>query len=154
MNIPKEMMQSFNKAVSLVENLQLDGSVNWNYIDADVYMDMSAKKLLDDKWYMVWFDKLASDYEAANGVQVQTNQICEDVSSLSQQYTNNYTVYTIYTQYNATNITVKHNSGNFGYFEYMCYIQGCKGYRGYTVDILYTTVQTRIEDSSRKISFQ
>ena len=37
MNIPKEMMQSFNKAVSLVENLQLDGSVNWNYIDADVH---------------------------------------------------------------------------------------------------------------------
>ncbi len=84
MNIPKEMMQSFNKAVSLSENLQLDGSVNWNYIDADVYMDMSAKKLLDDKWYMVWFDKLASDYEAANGIQVQTNQICEDVASLSQ----------------------------------------------------------------------
>ena len=84
MNIPKEMMQSFNKAVSLVENLQLDGSVNWNYIDADVYMDMSAKKLLDDKWYMVWFNKLADDYEAANGVQVQTNQICEDVASLSQ----------------------------------------------------------------------
>ena len=84
MNIPKEMMQSFNKAVSLVENLQLDGSVNWNYIDADVYMDMSAKKLLDDKWYMVWFNKLADDYEAANGIQHQTNQICEDVASLSQ----------------------------------------------------------------------
>ena len=84
MNIPKEMMQSFNKAVSLVENLQLDGSVNWNYIDADVYMDMSAKKLLDDKWYMVWFMKLADDYEAANGIQVQTNGICEDVSSLYQ----------------------------------------------------------------------
>ena len=82
--IPKEMMQSFNKAVSLVENLQLDGSVNWNYIDADVYMDMSAKKLLDDKWYMVWFNKLADDYEAANGIQVQTNGICEDVSSLYQ----------------------------------------------------------------------
>ena len=75
MNIPKEMMQSFNKAVSLVENLQLDGSVNWNYIDADVYMDMSAKKLLDDKWYMVWFDKLADDYEAANGVQPQHSSI-------------------------------------------------------------------------------
>jgi len=84
MNIPKEMMQSFNKAVSLVENLQLDGSVNWNYIDADVYMDMSAKKLLDDKWYMVWFNKLADDYEAANGIQVQLSDICEDVASLSQ----------------------------------------------------------------------
>ena len=84
MNIPKEMMQSFNKAVSLVENLQLDGSVNWNYIDADVYMDMSAKKLLDNKWYMVWFNRLADDYEAANGIQVQTNGICEDVSSLHQ----------------------------------------------------------------------
>ena len=82
--IPKEMMQSFNKAVSLVENLQLDGSVNWNYIDADVYMDMSAKKLLDDKWYMVWFNKLADDYEAANGIQPQLSDICEDVASLSQ----------------------------------------------------------------------
>ena len=84
MNIPKEMMQSFNKAVSLVENLQLDGSVNWNYIDADVYMDMSAKNILDKEWYMVWFNRLADDYEAANGVQVQTNGICEDVSSLHQ----------------------------------------------------------------------
>ena len=84
MNIPKEMMQSFKKAVSLVENLQLDGSVNWNYIDADVYMDMSAKNILDKEWYMVWFNKLADDYEAANGVQVQTNGICEDVSSLHQ----------------------------------------------------------------------
>ena len=82
--IPKEMMQSFNKAVSLVENLQLDGSVNWNYIDADVYMDMSAKNMLDDAWYMVWFNKLADDYEAANGIQVQTNGICEDVASLGQ----------------------------------------------------------------------
>ena len=84
MNIPKEMMQSFNKAVSLVENLQLDGSVNWNYIDADVYMDMSAKKILDQEWYMVWFNKLADDYEAANGIQPQCNSICEDVASLSQ----------------------------------------------------------------------
>ena len=84
MNIPKEMMQSFNKAVSLVENLQLDGSVNWNYIDADVYMDMSAKRILDQEWYMVWFNKLADDYEAANGIQPQTNSICEDVASLSQ----------------------------------------------------------------------
>ena len=75
MNIPKEMMQSFNKAVSLVENLQLDGSVNWNYIDADVYMDMSAKRILDQEWYMVWFNKLASDYEAANGVQPQHSSI-------------------------------------------------------------------------------
>ena len=51
--IPKEMMQSFNKAVSLVENLQLDGSVNWNYIDADVYMDMSARNCLmtSGTWY-------------------------------------------------------------------------------------------------------
>ena len=84
MNIPKEMMQSFNKAVSLVENLQLDGSVNWNYIDADVYMDMSAKRILDQEWYMVWFNKLADDYEAANGIQPQHNSICEDVASLSQ----------------------------------------------------------------------
>ena len=84
MNIPKEMMQSFNKAVSLVENLQLDGSVNWNYIDADVYMDMSAKKILDQEWYMVWFNKLADDYEAANGIQPQTNGICEDVASIGQ----------------------------------------------------------------------
>ena len=84
MNIPKEMMQSFNKAVSLVENLQLDGSVNWNYIDADVYMDMSAKRILDQEWYMVWFNKLADDYEAANGIQPQLSDICEDVASLSQ----------------------------------------------------------------------
>ena len=84
MRIPKEMMQSFNKAVSLVENLQLDGSVNWNYIDADVYMDMSAKNILDKEWYMVWFNKLADDYEAANGIQHQNSDISEDAAHLYQ----------------------------------------------------------------------
>ena len=84
MRIPKEMMQSFNKAVSLVENLQLDGSVNWNYIDADVYMDMSAKNILDKEWYMVWFNQLADDYEAANGIQHQNSDISEDAASLYQ----------------------------------------------------------------------
>ena len=67
MAIPKQMMQSFNKAVSLSENLLPDGSVNWNFVDADVYMELSSAKTLQSDMYMVWFNELADAYVLANG---------------------------------------------------------------------------------------
>ena len=83
-SIPLQMKQSFNKAVSLSENLQLDGSVNWNWVDADVYMDMHQFGDGDNtnKDHYVMFDMLCDAYETANGVQVQQSDICEDASSI------------------------------------------------------------------------
>ena len=84
-SIPLRMKQSFNKAVSLSENLQLDGSVNWNWVDADVYMDMHQFGESDtNQDHYIMFDMLCDAYEQANGVQTQTNAICEDVASLGQ----------------------------------------------------------------------
>tara|TARA_B110000444_G_scaffold221156_1_gene222358 strand:+ start:309 stop:659 length:351 start_codon:yes stop_codon:yes gene_type:complete len=68
-DIPVRMMKSFNKAVSLSENLLPDGSVNWNFVDADVYADMHAFGETDcGKLHYEWFDLLADAYEQANGV--------------------------------------------------------------------------------------
>lgn len=84
-SIPLRMKQSFNKAVSLSENLQLDGSVNWNWVDADVYMDMHQFGELDtNRDHYEMFDMLCDAYEVANGIQVQQSAICDDVASLGQ----------------------------------------------------------------------
>ena len=32
------MQEAFDKAINNAENFNADGSVNWNFIDADVYM--------------------------------------------------------------------------------------------------------------------
>ena len=34
MTISKEMAQAFNRAVTNPENIQSNGAVNWNYVDA------------------------------------------------------------------------------------------------------------------------
>ena len=85
-SIPREMMQAFNKAVSLSENLQLDGSVNWNYVDADVYMAVgprdSAGNPVGNQEHYVMFDMLCDAYERANGIQVQQSAICDDIASI------------------------------------------------------------------------
>ena len=54
--------KAFNKAVELKENHNEDGSINWNFVESDVYIDMSNEpslaltlrdpamsKLLDDE---------------------------------------------------------------------------------------------------------
>ena len=43
MQIPANLARSFNKAVSNPENIQTNGHVNWNFVDADVYMDVGPK---------------------------------------------------------------------------------------------------------------
>jgi len=61
--------QSFNKAVSNPENINDDGSINWNYVDADVYMDMHQFGETDtNKGHYEKFNFLADAYCAANGV--------------------------------------------------------------------------------------
>ena len=38
MIVPNATARAFNKAVSNPENINQDGSINWNFVDADTYM--------------------------------------------------------------------------------------------------------------------
>jgi len=83
MTISKEMAQAFNRAVTNPENIQSNGSVNWNYVDADVYMAVGpsthglegpAERSLINTHYAL-FDVLCNAYEQANGPQVQLDTV-------------------------------------------------------------------------------
>lgn len=47
--------------VSLDENKYSDDTINWNYVDADMYMKWSV--MLDGATYTEWFDKVADEVE-------------------------------------------------------------------------------------------
>jgi len=47
--------------VSLTENLKADNSINWNFVDSDMYMKWSV--LLDGETYTEWFNKVADEIE-------------------------------------------------------------------------------------------
>ena len=65
MNIPLKVSQAFNKAVSNPENIQANGHVNWNYVDADVYMDMHQFGETDtNKGHYEKFNALADAFVA------------------------------------------------------------------------------------------
>jgi len=46
---------------TLKENCNADGSVNWDFVDADMYAKWSV--LLDGETYTVWFDRVADEIE-------------------------------------------------------------------------------------------
>ena len=46
------------------ENKNKDGTVNWNNVDADMYMKWSV--LLDGETYTEWFDKAADIVEGVD----------------------------------------------------------------------------------------
>ena len=56
------MQEAFDKAINNAENFNADGTVNWNFIDADVYMDANTYGMTQDE-YMEQFDKLANEWE-------------------------------------------------------------------------------------------
>ena len=62
--------EAFEKAVNKPENIQSNGAVNWNYIDADVYM---AVKPTDSKSHYAEFNRLAGVFETQFGKQIQLN---------------------------------------------------------------------------------
>ena len=47
--------------IALAENKEADGSINWNFIDADMYVKWSV--LLEGEEYTNWFDAAADDIE-------------------------------------------------------------------------------------------
>ena len=53
---------AFTKAVSNEENWT-DGKINWNFVDSDVYMDISPKlKMVPVENYIEIFDELADKF--------------------------------------------------------------------------------------------
>ena len=59
-----ELTASFNTAVLNPENLNEDGSINWNFVDADIHMDAGeADKVVPEEWYNT-FNDLADQLEA------------------------------------------------------------------------------------------
>ena len=40
MQINTQLAKAFNRAVTTAENINNDGSINWDFVDADVYMDL------------------------------------------------------------------------------------------------------------------
>jgi hypothetical protein len=55
------VIKSVTKALGSIENYNADGSVNWNFVDADVYMDIDPA---DDDTHYEMFNRFASVVEA------------------------------------------------------------------------------------------
>jgi len=74
MKISVDLARAFNKAVTNHENINDDGSINWDFVDADVYMDMCDLKGRDivdtnSKDHYNQFHAVAKAYCDANGIQ-------------------------------------------------------------------------------------
>tara|TARA_A200000159_G_scaffold114782_2_gene108086 strand:+ start:4214 stop:4444 length:231 start_codon:yes stop_codon:yes gene_type:complete len=59
--IPAEVARTFNRAVTNEENLNEDGSINWNFVQADFYIDT----YLPDSEKDLAFDLLVDTYQMA-----------------------------------------------------------------------------------------
>ena len=58
------LLESYMRdAVTNTENLQKDGSVNWNFVDSDCYMDV-GHYFKDQTQYMESFNEIAGQIEA------------------------------------------------------------------------------------------
>jgi len=61
----EDLVDSFNNAVRNPDNLLGDGSVNWNFVDADIHMDAGEAGLsIPEEWFEM-YDHLANVYEKA-----------------------------------------------------------------------------------------
>jgi len=59
--IKQDVIDSFNRAVEKQENLNADGSINWNFVDADMYMELSV--FYSGEYICECFDALADRLE-------------------------------------------------------------------------------------------
>ena len=64
MQINTQLAKAFNRAVTTAENINNDGSINWNFVDADCYMDLADinSDLPANIDYVEQFDYLADCY--------------------------------------------------------------------------------------------
>ncbi len=51
---------AMQNAIAMVENQNPDGSINWNFIDADAFLDLQPKHLDVDKFYCL-FEQIAKE---------------------------------------------------------------------------------------------
>lgn len=61
-----EFARAFNNAVSSPDNINEDGSINWNFVDADLYS--SEHRPNSDSEYYQLYDSIATQYDLANGI--------------------------------------------------------------------------------------
>ena len=58
--IKADVVESFDRAVVNPENINTDGSINWNFVDADMNLDCG---FYSASYIAECFDVLAEDYE-------------------------------------------------------------------------------------------
>jgi len=77
MIIPNVMGKAFNKAITNPDNFNEDGTPNWNYVDADVYMDIpSPEGGVEVQQFYAAFDYLCDIWQDKYTVrQVRDNRI-------------------------------------------------------------------------------
>ena len=61
-SLERKVMMAFNRAVTLSENQYEDGSINWDFVEADLYMDDELRDM-DEEDLQSWFCFLIDDYE-------------------------------------------------------------------------------------------
>lgn len=59
--IKQDVIDCFNKAVMQSENVNEDGSMNWNFVESDMHLDL--KVWYNAEYINECFDALADDYE-------------------------------------------------------------------------------------------
>ena len=59
----KRFKADMTEAVDMTDNLNKDGSINWSFVDSDMYMTWSV--VLDGEQYTAWFDQAAEEIEGA-----------------------------------------------------------------------------------------
>jgi hypothetical protein len=59
--IKNDVIESFNRAVADIENARADGSIEWNFVDADMHVDLSA--FYSSEYIGECMEVLADDYE-------------------------------------------------------------------------------------------
>ena len=61
----KDIVISFMNAVVNDDNIMPDGSINWNFVDADIHMDASEADMILPENYHSIFDSLVNKFLGA-----------------------------------------------------------------------------------------
>jgi hypothetical protein len=64
MTLDVKIRKAIAAAIALEENRNEDGSINWSFVDADLWMD---GVITNDNQYVAyeWFDGIATEFEVA-----------------------------------------------------------------------------------------
>jgi len=60
--IKNDIIERFNQAVTDPENINTSGGINWNYVDADIHMDLGIPYIDTLTLYNRQFNHLADCY--------------------------------------------------------------------------------------------